>query len=121
METKAQTKNAICNTCTIKLVKIAYQRAPWFRLVREPFKSGMQFLSWVYRVDPGEYKVRTPSCYRCIRFYKLGLKDRSGLFCWLNDRLNPVFDNLLEQIVTKEEIENARDYARSSTSADEAC
>ncbi len=53
-------KNALCNTCTLKLVAIAYRRAPWFRLCREPLKFGMRLLSWIYRVNPQAYEVRTP-------------------------------------------------------------
>ena len=109
-------KNAVCNTCTIKLVNTAYQRAPWFRLVREPLKTGMRVLAWAYRVDPFEYEVRTPACYGCMRFYKVALKDRSGFFRWLNDRVNPTFDALLERIVTQEEVQEAKRFARSATS-----
>ncbi len=61
-------KNAVCNTCTLKLVSIAYRRAPWFRLFREPLRLGMRFLSWIHSVNPSEYEVRTPDCFGCIRF-----------------------------------------------------
>src|SRR3990172_1394817 len=105
-------KNALCNTCTLKLVSIAYRRAPWFRLLREPLKLGMRCLSWLHRVDPAEYEVRTPACFGCIRFYKVALKEKSGLFRRLHDRINPVFDAILERIVTAEEIKTAKTYAR---------
>ncbi|HLF89481.1 MAG TPA: hypothetical protein VI451_11080 [Anaerolineales bacterium] len=82
---------------------IVYLRAPWFRLVRDPLKLGMYILAWAYRVDPAEYEVRTPACYGCLRFYKTALKEKSTLFRWLNDRVNPIFDALLEWIVTPEE------------------
>jgi len=52
-------KNAVCNTCTLKLVAIAYKRKPIFRLFREPLKIGMRILSWLYRIKPEEYEVRT--------------------------------------------------------------
>jgi hypothetical protein len=111
-------KNALCNTCTLKLAAIAYRRAPWFRLCREPLKAGMRFLSWINGVDPADYEVRTPRCYGCIRFYKTALKDRSGLFRWTNDLINPLFDALLETIVTKEEIKQAKAYARAVTAGE---
>ncbi|MFH0881238.1 MAG: nitroreductase [Lentisphaerota bacterium] len=111
-------KNALCNTCTLKLVSIAYRRAPWFRLFREPLKLGMRFLSWIYRVNPAEYEVRTPNCFGCIRFYKVALKEKSGLFRWMNDRFNPLFDALLERIVTEEEIKQAKTYALSATAGE---
>ena len=111
-------KNALCNTCTLKLVAIAYRRASWFRLCREPLKLGMRFLSWVYRVDPGEYEVRTAQCFGCIRFYKVALKEKSALFRRLNDLCNPRFDALLERIVTAEEIGEAKTYARAATAGE---
>jgi len=36
-------KYAICNTCTILLVKLCFQRVWWFRLMREPLLLGMRF------------------------------------------------------------------------------
>ena len=111
-------KNAICNTCTLKLASIAYRRAPWFRLFREPLRFGMRFLSWIHRVDPSEYEVRTPHCSGCIRFYKLTLKEESTVFRWMNDRVNPLFDALLERIVTEEEIGQAKAYARAASNGD---
>jgi hypothetical protein len=108
-------KDAVCNTCTLKLVTIAYQRVPAFRLMREPLKLGMRFLSWYYRVNPDEYAVRTPHCYGCIRFHKTALKEKSALFRWLNDRVNPIFDDVLKQIVTEEEVKRAKSYARAAT------
>jgi hypothetical protein len=108
-------KNAVCNTCTIRLVRIAYARAPWFRLVREPLRLGMRGLAWCHRIDPDEYEVRTPSCYGCMRFYKVALKEKSALFRWLNDRVNPHFDALLERLVTAEEMRDAKAHARQAT------
>ncbi len=111
-------KNALCNTCTLKLVSIAYRRAPWFRLFREPLRAGMCFLSWVHRVNPAEYEVRTPACFGCIRFYKVTLKEKSGLFRQMHNLCNPLFDALLEQIVTEEEVKQAKSYARSATAGE---
>jgi len=111
-------KNAQCNTCTLKLVSIAYRRAPWFRLCREPLKSGMRFLSFLYRVNPAECGVRTPHCFGCIRFYKAALKEKSGLFRRMHDLVNPRFDAILERIVTAEEIKQAKTYARAASSGE---
>ncbi len=105
----------VCNTCTVRLVRIAYQRRPWFRLVREPLKTGMIFMGWLYRVDPRSYSVAESSCIGCVRFTKQGLRQRSGLFRWMNARVNPRFDRMLESIVTPEEVAEARQYASSST------
>ena len=105
-------KNAVCNTCTLKLVAIAYRKKPVFRLFREPLKMVMKMLSWLYRVNPEEYEVSTPSCRGCIRFYKLSLKDKSSIFRWLNNKINPLFDRVLESIVTEEELKSAKDYGK---------
>ena len=103
---------AACNTCTIQLVACAYQKAPWFRLVREPLRLAMCFMAWAYRGDPSRYEVRTPACLGCPRFLKVGLKEKSALFRWLNDRVNPYYDRMLERIVPREEHEHSLDYAR---------
>ncbi|MEW5960495.1 MAG: nitroreductase [Chloroflexota bacterium] len=108
-------KKAVCNICTLKLINLAYQRAPLFRLVREPLKGGMRGLAWMHRIDLAEYEVRTPACYGCIRFYKTALKDKSALFRRLNRLVNPLFDALLEQLVTGAEIRQAKAYAQAAT------
>jgi hypothetical protein len=107
-------KNAVCNTCTLRLVEIAYRRKPSFRLFREPFRLGMRFFSIVYRIDPDEYEVRTPQCRGCVRFHKLALKDRLPMFHRLNSFFNPMFDRQLEKIVSTEEVLEAREHARWS-------
>lgn len=106
-------KNAVCGNCTLKLVTIAYQRAPWFRLLREPLKLGMRLLSRIHHVDTAEYLVRTPACYDCIRFYKVALKEKSAIFRWLHSGINPVFDFVIEKIVTTEERRQSRLYAQA--------
>lgn len=95
---------------------MAYQRAPWFRLVREPLKAGMRLMAFTYHIDPDVYEVRSPQCYGCMRFYKIALKEKSGLFCWLNGLLNPHFDALIERILTDQEVQLARAYAKASMS-----
>ncbi len=112
---KPAKKNAVCNTCTIRLVQIAYQRAPWFRLLREPLRGGMRVLAFFHRIDPDEYEVRTASCYGCMRFYKVALKEKSALFRWLNERANPLFDAVLESIITPQELQLAKEHARAAT------
>lgn len=108
-------KQAVCHTCTLKLITLAYRRAPLLRLVREPLKWGMRGLAWIYRIDPAEYEVRTPTCHGCLRFYKTALKDQSALFRRLNRLINPLFDALLEQLVTGDEIQQAKTYAQVAT------
>lgn len=106
---------AVCNTCTLRLVRLAYQRAPWFRLVREPLRLGMQAMARWHHVAPDRYLVRTPACYGCVRFYKNALKEESATFRWLNDRVNPLFDAFLERIVAPGEVADAKAYARAAS------
>jgi hypothetical protein len=108
-------KYAVCNHCTYKLVTIAYKRAPWFRLFREPLKLGMRWLVWVHHIDAKEYLVRTPGCYQCIRFYKTALFKKSASFRWLHDRINPIFNRLIARIVTDEERKEAKSYADATS------
>lgn len=108
-------KNAICRTCTLKLVDIAYRRAPWFHLVREPLKFGMRLLARIHHINTAEYNVRTAACYNCIRFYKSALKEKSFTFRWLHSWVNPMFDYFLEGIITKEELGRSKSYAQDAT------
>jgi hypothetical protein len=111
-------KNAVCNICTVRLVEMAYRRAPWFRLVREPLKAGMRLMAFAHRIDPNAYEVRSLECYGCMRFYKVALKEKSGLFRRLNGLVNPHFDALIEHILTEEEVQLAQAYARAAMSGE---
>jgi len=113
IETKL--RNAVCGNCTLKLVTIAYRRAPWFRLLREPLKLGMRLLSRIHHINTAEYIVRTPACYNCVRFYKVALKEKSVTFRWLHMWINPAFDYVIEKIVTEEERQKSRQYAQSAS------
>ncbi len=107
-----------CGTCTIRLVDLAYQRAPWFRLVREPFRVGMLALSRLHGIDPTTYAVRTEACRGCLRFTKAVLKDRSALFRLLNRVVNPFFDAILERIVGAQAVADAKEHARRATAGE---
>jgi hypothetical protein len=108
----APKKKAVCNTCTIMLVRKANERAWWFRLIREPLSTAMVIMGKIYRVNPDDYDVRNPECLRCRRFIKLGLKEKSRLFVWLNDRINPAFDRIMEGLVKGEVLEESKRYAK---------
>ena len=114
-----QKKNAVCHTCTRRLVDIAYQRSPWFRIVREPLKLTMRTWVRLYGFDTEVYEVRSPSCYKCMRFYKTTLKERSRLFRFLNSLVNPIFDFILERIVSREEVDKAKAHASAAMSGEE--
>lgn len=106
-------RNTACNHCTYKLVAIAYRRAPWFRLFREPLKLGMRWLVFLHSIDTEKYRVRTPGCSGCIRFYKTALFEKSASFRWLHNQINPVFNKLIARIVTNEERRGAGSYAKA--------
>lgn len=108
-------RDSQCNTCTIRLVRISYERARWFRLIREPLRLGMVVMGKLYGIDPGSYPVKNENCRGCIRFTKLGLNRRSRLFRLVNNHINPGFDRILERLLTEEEITEAKSYARESS------
>jgi len=100
------------------LVRLAYRRAAWFRVVREPLWYGTRAMAAWHRVDLSDYEVRTPSCYGCMRFYKVALKDRSATFRWLHRFVNPVFDALLHRFVSPAERKEAQACARVAMAGD---
>ena len=108
-------KYAECNHCTYKLVAIAYQRAPWFRLFREPLIWGIRYLVWLHSVDVRAYVMRTEACNDCIRFYKTALFGKSASFRWLHNQINPIFNRFTGNIVTDEERKRAKEYALAAT------
>jgi hypothetical protein len=114
-EIEEKLEYAVCNTCTIKLVEICFARAWWFRLIREPLRFGMVIMGMFYDIDPKDFPVKSESCNGCVRFTKTSLKDKSSLFRFLNGIINPIFDGIMETIVSKEEILEAKQYAREVT------
>lgn len=110
-------KHAVCKTCTIQLVEICYRRTWWFRLFREPMVLGMRAMARWHRIDARDYEVRTDKCYACVRFMKTALKEQSLTFRLLNNIVNPLFNRVRNGIVTPEEIEEARRFARESTNS----
>ena len=105
-------KRAVCNTCTIRLVRLCYERSWWFRVFREPLVAGMRAMGQLYRVDPGQYEVRSEECLGCIRFLKTALKEKSWLFRLLNGVVDPVFNRVRNSLVSEEERREAREHAR---------
>lgn len=103
-----------CSTCTIKLVETAYNRAWWFRLAREPLRAGMLALGKVYGIAPAAYSIGSAHCGGCPRIIKCALKERSAIFRAVNAAVNPVFDHLMEILVSSEDIHDAKDFAARS-------
>jgi hypothetical protein len=51
---------------------------------------------------------------------KDSLKEKSAVARWLNDRINPVFNRIRDSIVTPEEIQDAKRFARDAMHTEEA-
>ncbi len=109
-------KRPACGMCTFKCAMIAYRRAPWFRLVREPMLVGMRFFAFMHHIEPEveTFPFPTVTCHQCIRFYKSVLLKKSPTFRWLHGRVNPLFNYFMDRIVTKEERQQARLYAQAA-------
>jgi hypothetical protein len=101
-----------CKICTIHLEMLCYRRAWWFRGFREILASGIRIFAVAYFIRPTEYNVRSPMCYKCIRFCKNALKERSPLFNWLDSYLNPMFNRVRDSLLTPKELDDARALAR---------
>ncbi len=118
MKMKKSNRNkgyAVCNTCTIMLVRTCYNRAWWFRIIREPLRYSMVIMGKFYGVNHSNYLVKSDECQGCVRFIKTGLKEKSSLFRFLNRIVNPVFDWMLETIVSEEEVMEAKIHAKEAT------
>lgn len=112
-----QNKRPPCGMCTFKCVMIAYKRAPWLRLIREPMLIGMRFFAFIHNIEPEvrSYPFPIAECNRCIRFYKTVLFKKSASFRWLHGRFNPIFNHFMDRIVTPEERKQAREYALAAS------
>jgi hypothetical protein len=106
---------AVCNTCTVELVKLCKERAWWFHYFRAPLIAGMRLLAAWHGIDPRAYRVRSAECHGCLRFMKTALKEKSRIFCFLNNSINPIFDKIVERLVTEEELLGAKRYASRAT------
>lgn len=75
---------------------------------------------WVhlYNGDPGEYEVNSSGCHNCMRFHKTVLKEKSRLFRLLNSLVNPVFDSILERIVSESEVQEAKAHAEAASAGE---
>ena len=104
--------DASCKLCTIQLEELCYERAWWFRVIREIFATGVRIFSFALRVNPEAYKSRSPMCKSCIRFRKNVLKCRSTLFNKLDSVLNPIFNRIRDSLLTPAELDRARLLAR---------
>ncbi len=118
MDTRTLAPTASCKICTIRLETLCYQRAWWFRVFREKLASGIRVFAIVYLIRPKDCLARSPMCFKCIRFRKNALKERTALFNWLDSYLNSMFNRVRDSLLTAEELENARALARRAADRD---
>ncbi|WP_333875429.1 hypothetical protein [Methylobacter sp.] len=109
---------ATCNICTIRLEQLCYRRAWWFRAFREVLATGIRLFALAYRLPADRHPPRSAMCYRCLRFRKNALKQRSDLFNRLDQYLNPVFNRVRDSLLTQEELEQARRLAGKAAEPD---
>ena len=118
MDARPLASTASCKICTIRLERLCYQRAWWFRIFREILASGIRIFAMAYLIRPKDYLARSPMCFKCIRFRKNALKERSALFNWLNSYLNPMFNRVRDSLLTVEELDNEGALARRAADRD---
>ena len=106
--------NLVCKLCTIRLETLCYQRAWWFRPFREVLATGVRLFALVWRIEPQKYQTRSPGCHHCFRFKKNALKEQSAVFRWLDSYLNPLFNRVRDSLLTPEELQEAREFAREA-------
>ena len=110
-----KTGDLSCGTCTIEMVRIAYGRNYWFRLIRGPLALSMRAMGRLYGIEPYYRSGHDRKCGGCIRFTKIQLKERSALFNFMNRMINPVFDRLLGGLIAPEELSAAKETALRAT------
>ena len=118
MDARPLASTASCKICTIRLETLCYQRAWWFRVFREILASGIRVFAIAYLIRPKDYLARSPMCFKCIRFRKNALKERSALFNWLDSYLNPMFNRVRDSLLTPKELDDARALARRAADRD---
>ena len=100
-----------CTICTIHLEQLCYARACWFRVFREILATGIRCFAFVYGIRADQHTMRSPMCKKCLRFRKNILKEKSGIFSWLDSYLNPIFNRIRDSLLSEEEKEYARKLA----------
>jgi hypothetical protein len=109
---------AICKMCTIRLEKLCYQRAWWFRIFRETLATGVRIFALIYLIQPKGYEARSRMCHSCVRFKKQGVQARSGLFRWLDGYVNPFFNRMRDSLLTADELQQMRELAQRAADRD---
>ena len=100
-----------CHGCAVMLIEKCYKKHTWFHLVRDPLVWGMKYLAWVNGIDANQETVKRSYCKGCVRFIKNGLEEKPATFKFLNRFIAPRFAGLRNRMVTKEDMDAARQRA----------
>src|SRR3989339_388933 len=103
--------SAGCSSCTLYLVRLCYGRSFWFLLFREPLVLGMKLLGRLHGIDYAAVEGPNKDCKGCLRHLKNRLKECSPVFVFFNGLANPVFNNLRDSQLAKENKATAKDFA----------
>ncbi len=107
-------KPIICKGCALMLAMKCYEKHWWFHIVRDPLVWGMRFLGWVNRIDAYKHPVKKSECKGCLRFLKAELEEKSPTFNFLNSFIGPKFQKLRNNMLSQEELEEAKKIANDA-------
>ncbi|MFO1128105.1 MAG: hypothetical protein U1E66_06715 [Rhodospirillales bacterium] len=80
--------------------------------------TGIRVFEPVYRVPQDAYAARSTMRYRCLRFRKYAVKQRSALFNYFDGFLNPFFNRVRDSLLTADELSWARRLAERAADRD---
>jgi hypothetical protein len=81
---------------------------------REVLASGIRFFAFLYGIRADQQTMRSPMCKSCLRFRKNLLKEKSGIFNWMDSYLNPFFNRVRDSLLNETEKEFARQLAQQA-------
>jgi hypothetical protein len=74
----------------------------------------MRILGWWHRIDARAHVVRNSECHGCIRFLKTELEEKSATFRFLNEHIGKKVNKLRDSMLTVQERDEAKRYAREA-------
>ena len=102
----------VCKMCALLLIKRCYGKHWWLRVIRESLVWDMRMLAWCNGVNVQSHGVRNPDCHGCVRFVKAELEEKSPTFVFLNKYIGPRFKSMRDSMLTREDLDEGKSYAR---------
>jgi hypothetical protein len=84
-----------CKVCVREKAETAASISLPFGIMYKSFEVVLRFLIKVHGIKPAKHYG---PCIGCIRNGKTALKKASRSFRWLNDRLDPYFDRMVDEL-----------------------